>query len=82
MASNGHCYGLDITTDRALSQTFRCKADTVHLPGTKALFMSMIPLLNSKAYSYLTRTGPDAVQKKDNDGRDIIFILGYMKRSA
>lgn len=80
MASDGRCYGLDITTDRALSQSFRGVADTVQLDDTRARYMNIVFLLNSKAYSYLTRVGPDATEKKRIDGRDIIFILGYMRR--
>lgn len=42
----------------------------------------MIPdfLLNSKAYSYITRIGPDMQQKKVNDAQDIIFLVDYMRR--
>lgn len=82
MASDRRCYGLDITTDKALSQSFRREADTIRFRGTEALFMNIVFLLNSKAYSYLTRTGPDAMHKKDVDARDIIFILGHMRRTG
>ncbi|ERF68169.1 hypothetical protein EPUS_05250 [Endocarpon pusillum Z07020] len=82
MASDGLCYGLDITTDRALSQSFRSGTDTTRLPGSEALFVNIVFLLNSKAYSYLSRSGPDAMQKKDSDARDIIFILGYMESAS
>jgi hypothetical protein len=38
-------------------------------------------LLNSKAYSYITRVGPDMQQKKASDAQDIIFLLDYMRRN-
>jgi hypothetical protein len=81
VASDRRCYGLDITTDRSRSQTFRGKADTVRLGNSGARFMNPIFLLNSKAYSYLARVGRDAIQKKEIDGGDIVFLLGYMRRA-
>lgn len=63
----------------SLSQSFNRETDTVQLLGTKAPFMNLVFLLNSKAYAYSTRVGPDKAQKKDNDARDIIFILAYMQ---
>ena len=81
MASDGRCYGLDITTDRALSQSFRGEADTVRMGNTGARLVNPVFLLNSKAYSYLTRVGPDAMQKKQTDGGDIVFLLGYLRRA-
>jgi hypothetical protein len=43
--------------------------------------MNIVFLLNSKAYSYLTRTGPDMVEKKAKDAQDILFILSFMLRN-
>lgn len=37
-------------------------------------------LLNSKAYAFMTRTGPDADEDRVKDANDIIFILLYMKQ--
>ncbi|THV51033.1 hypothetical protein BGAL_0126g00230 [Botrytis galanthina] len=73
VASDGNCYGIDITTDRALSQTFQA-------PQTQLRIMPLDFLLNSKAYSFLSRVGPDKQQKMANDAQDIIFLLGYMKK--
>jgi hypothetical protein len=64
MASDGNCYGLDVSTDRALSQTFRGQNDTETVRGSPARLLRMALLLNSKAYSYSTRAGPDANERK------------------
>jgi hypothetical protein len=74
LASDGNCYGLDITSDRALGQTFRTTR-------TQHRVMPVDFLLNSKAYSYITRVGPDMQQKKASDAQDIIFLLDYMRRN-
>lgn len=75
IASDGNCYGLDITSDKALGQIFRT-ARTQHR------VMPIDFLLNSKAYSYITRVGPDMQQKKASDAQDIIFLLDYMRRNG
>ncbi|TGO68777.1 hypothetical protein BOTNAR_0020g00510 [Botryotinia narcissicola] len=74
VASDGNCYGIDITSDKALSQTFQA-------PQTQLRIMPLDFLLNSKAYSFLSRVGPDKQQKMANDAQDILFLLGYMKKS-
>ena len=74
VASDGNCYGLDITSDRALGQTFRTTRNQHRI-------MPVDFLLNSKAYSYITRVGPDMQQKKASDAQDIIFLLDYMRRN-
>lgn len=80
MASDGRCYGLDITTDTALSQTFRGRRDVQRAPRNQVQLMTIGFLLNSKAYSYMTRVGPDMVEKKINDANDIFFIADYMRK--
>jgi hypothetical protein len=80
MASDGNCYGLDVSTDRALSQTFRGRNDTETVRGSPARLLRMALLLNSKAYSYSTRAGPDANERKQKDANDVLFILDYVRR--
>jgi hypothetical protein len=77
IASDRRHYGLDIQTDRGLSQVFHGNTDTIKLGSTGARFVKIAFLLNSKAYSYLTR---DTATNKAKDGRDIVFILDYMLR--
>lgn len=72
VASDGNCYGIDITSDKALSQTFQA-------PQTQFRIMPLDFLLNSKAYSYLSRVGPDKQQKMSNDAQDILYLIEYMK---
>jgi hypothetical protein len=74
VASNGNCYGLNITSDKALGQIYQTPQSQNHV-------MPVEYLLNSKAYSYLTRIGPDMQQKKASDAQDIIFLVNYMKKS-
>jgi hypothetical protein len=74
VASDGNCYGLEITSDRALGQIYQT-------PRSQNRVMPVDYLLNSKAYSYLTRIGPDLQQKKASDAQDIIFLVNYMKKS-
>ncbi|KAI9834807.1 MAG: hypothetical protein M1819_002893 [Sarea resinae] len=76
IASNGQCYGLDITTDRAVGQRF---PNTQQVSGTTARLMPIRSLLNSKAYSYMTRAGSDASVKKSSDAQDILFIVNNMR---
>ncbi|KIM94595.1 hypothetical protein OIDMADRAFT_60374 [Oidiodendron maius Zn] len=75
VASDGNCYGLDITSDKALGQIFRTAR-------ARHRVMPVDFLLNSKAYSYITRVGPDMQQKKASDAQDIIFLLDYMRRNG
>lgn len=42
--------------------------------------MRLTFLLDSKAYSYMTRAGPDAAAKKVSDASDINFIIEYLRR--
>ncbi|KAF1961308.1 hypothetical protein CC80DRAFT_589703 [Byssothecium circinans] len=65
IASDGNCYGIDFTTDRNISQEFSGRQETF--------------LLDSKAYSYMTRVGPDADAKRLIDANDLFFIIDYMK---
>jgi hypothetical protein len=44
--------------------------------------MNMVFLLNSKAYSYLSRKGEDMVKMKAKDGYDILFILDFMVKNG
>ncbi len=84
VASDDLCYNLGVhcTADKALSQSFWSDTDTVRLCGSEALFVIVISLINSKVYSDLPRKGPDVVQKEDNDGHDIVCILGYIQRAG
>jgi hypothetical protein len=43
--------------------------------------MNLPFLLDSKAYSYLTRVGPDKDLKMANDARDIFFIIEHLRRN-
>jgi hypothetical protein len=54
---------------------FDGNTDTIKLGSSGARFVKIVFLLNSKAYSYLTR---DIARDKAKDGRDIVFILDYM----
>ncbi|KAF2801374.1 uncharacterized protein BDZ99DRAFT_469699 [Mytilinidion resinicola] len=80
VASDGGCYGIDITSDRAISQPFSASQDTQITARSKARLANMSFLLNSKAYSYMTRIGPGMMEKKRNDAADILFIIAYLKR--
>lgn len=83
LASNGE---LDITTDRAVGQRLMNRSQTQIAPAipgrrpTAARLVTIGFLLNSKAYSYMTRVGPDANAKRAMDASDILFILDYMVR--
>ncbi|KAI9844810.1 MAG: hypothetical protein M1837_005228 [Sclerophora amabilis] len=81
VASDGRCYGLDVTSDRAVGQNFSAARDIQRLPRTPAHVVTITFLLNSKAYSYMTRVGPDMQAKKINDANDILFIAAYMKKT-
>ena len=74
VASDGNCYGLDIKSDTSLGQTFA-------KPRAQDRIMSADFLLNSKAYLFMSRTGPDMQQKKANDAQDIIFLVNLMRKN-
>ena len=78
-ASDGNCYGVDLTTDRGINQIFKGRGDTITLPTSPARLMPIDFLLNSKAYAYMTRVGPDANQKKITDANDLVFIMNFMR---
>jgi hypothetical protein len=78
-ASDGRCYGVDFTTDRGINQVFKGRGDTVTLPSSPARLMPIDFLLNSKAYAYMTRVGPDANAKRTTDANDLVFILNLMR---
>ena len=80
IASDGQCYGLDITTDRDVNQTFRTSSHTVRFGSSTARIAKIEYLLNSKAWAYLTRVGNDRQAKMAIDARDILFIIEYMRR--
>jgi hypothetical protein len=80
VASDGGCYGIDITSDSAISQPFSASRDTQFNAKYEAPVANMSFLLNSKAYSYMTRIGPDMMEKKGNDAADILFIIANLNR--
>ena len=80
IASDGNCYGIDITTDRNIGQKFSGRQETVRVGRSHACIMPIEFLLNSKAYSYMTRVGPDADATRLNDANDLFFIIGYMRK--
>ena len=80
IASDGNCYGLDVTADRDISQIFRGSHDTRQSGGSHARLVKVGYLLNSKAYSYLSRIGPDRAAKMAVDADDILFLAAYMRR--
>ena len=80
MASDDRCYGLDVTADRAVGQTFSSNRDTQRTDGTSARLTTLAFLLNSKAYAYMTRAGPDSLQKRADNAADFFFVVEYMRK--
>ncbi len=79
VASDGRCYGLDITSDQAVGQRFSTRSTQQSRTGAQLMTAGF--LLNSKAWAFLTRAGPDMREKKANDANDIIFIVNYMRKN-
>lgn len=78
VASDDRCYGLDWSSDRDISQPFQVSQDSERRGQSRARIVKIGYLLNSKAYSYMTRIGNDQRDKKAVDAEDILFLLTAM----
>jgi len=73
-ASNGNHYNLDVMEPSTIHQQFTGSTETINVQGITVL--KPVNILNFKCFSYVDRSRP--AQKKQNDGRDIRFLLDYM----
>lgn len=73
-ASNRNHYNLDVIEPSTIHQQFTGGTETINVQGVTVL--KPINILNFKCFSYADPSRP--AQKKQNDGRDIRFLLDYM----